>query len=194
MQKESNRRGATAAWPAEFPPPLPAQSRAALAIQTLNHWTNLPQALAAMRRVARKRVVVFMYDPTDAPPFWLFERYLPQFWPADLPHIRHTLDTELGPIRGIRVPIPSDCTDGFLTAFWARPEAHLDSSVRRNMSSFRLTDAGEIEPALTRLSKDLASGEWDRLYGELRHLPEMFLGHHVLAAELNSDTRADAAE
>ena len=32
----------------------------------------------------------------------------------------------LGPVRVIKVPIPHDCTDGFLCAYWRRPGYFLD--------------------------------------------------------------------
>lgn len=37
---------------------------AALAVQTIHHWRDLARGLSELRRVARKRVVIFMYDPT----------------------------------------------------------------------------------------------------------------------------------
>ncbi len=34
------------------------------------------------------------------------------------------------------VPIPWDCADGFFEAYWRRPEAYLDESVRRGISGW----------------------------------------------------------
>lgn len=36
------------------------------------------------------------------------------------------------------VPIPSDCEDGFLGAFWRRPHSYLDSTVQAGIPAFML--------------------------------------------------------
>ena len=40
----------------------------------------------------------------------------------------------LGGIRVEPVPVPADCRDGFFAAYWARPEAYLDPTVRAGIS------------------------------------------------------------
>ena len=78
------------------------------------------------------------------------------------------------------VPIPADCSDGFLYAFWQRPEAYLDPDVRRAMSSFhRLKDTAS---GLNRLARDLDSGAWEERYGHLRKLSELDLGYRLVVA------------
>ena len=42
------------------------------------------------------------------------------------------------------MPIPHDCRDGFLMAYWRRPEAYLDPAVRANISVFALLPAAEV--------------------------------------------------
>jgi hypothetical protein len=54
------------------------------------------------------------------------------------------------------VPIPHDCTDGFLAAYWRRPDAYLDRTVRSNISAFALLGREEIDAGVARLSADLA--------------------------------------
>jgi SAM-dependent methyltransferase len=50
---------------------------AAMAVNTLHHWSDLRAGLRELRRVARKRVVVFLRDPQRGTPFWLTRDYLP---------------------------------------------------------------------------------------------------------------------
>jgi hypothetical protein len=58
------------------------------------------------------------------------------------------------------MPIPHDCRDGFLGAFWRRPEAYLDPAVRAGISSFAQAAPGQVEPGPARLAEDLRSGGW----------------------------------
>src|SRR5690606_1229045 len=81
----------------------------------------------------------------------------------------------LGDVMVSPVPIPHDCLDGFLYAFWRRPEAYLDPAVRTGSSSFRLL-AG-LDGGLRRLADDLASGAWDSRHGDLRELEEYDAGY-----------------
>jgi SAM-dependent methyltransferase len=168
--------------------PLPDKSYdAALAINTIHHWDDVPRALAELRRVVRQRIVVFMSDRRQDEEFWLVERYFPQFWAeADqLSEIRAMLERDLGPLREVSVALPADCTDGLLSGYWARPEAYLDATVRANISPFTRLSEQEVAAGVERLSADLASGEWDRRYGHLRKLRELHLGHRILVAELS---------
>ena len=68
------------------------------------------------------------------------------------------------------VPVPHDCVDGFLAAYWRRPEAYLDPTVRAGMSGFALLDETVVARGVARLQSDLDSGEWDRRFGYLRRL------------------------
>lgn len=171
--------------PAEALPLASKSVDAALAVQTLHHWNDLAAGLAELRRVARKRVVIFMYDPTDAPPFWLFEEYLPSLKPVELVEVRAAVANEFPNLTTTPVPIPVDCLDGFLTAFWARPGAYLDPAIRRNISAFALGDPETLSQGLAALRDDLNDGSWERRHGELRARSEMFLGHRVLRADLS---------
>lgn len=167
--------------------PLPDQSYdAALAINTIHHWQDIQRALAELQRVVRLRIVVFM-NAWQGEELWLIERYLPQFRTnaERLTEIRSLLEHDLGPLQEVRVALPADCTDGLLSAFWARPEAYLDPTVRANISPFARLGEKEVGAGIERLAIDLASGEWDRRYGHLRELPELHLGHRILVAELS---------
>lgn len=89
----------------------------------------------------------------------------------------------LGGARIETVPIPYDCTDGFLHAYWRRPEAYLDPEVRANISVFAALDAAEVEDGMARLAADLASGAWHERHGELVERRELDLGYRLLVGE-----------
>jgi SAM-dependent methyltransferase len=160
---------------------------AALAIQTVNHWRSLAAGLAEMRRVARRRAVVFMRDPRAGTPLWLTERYLPVLdETALLGGLRAGIERAFQTVRSVVVPLPADCTDGFLSAFWARPEAYLDPTVRANMSPFALAGEERVARGIQRLARDLEDGTWDREHGHLRAQAELDVGHRILVAELDA--------
>jgi len=74
-----------------------------------------------------------------------------------------------------RVPIPHDCSDGFLEAYWRRPEIYFDPGARNAISSFaRMAD---VEPGLTQLKTDLEAGTWMRRNRHLLNLSEVDLGY-----------------
>ena len=78
------------------------------------------------------------------------------------------------------VPIPHDCTDGFLCAYWRRPRAYLDPKVRQAISSFHAI--GDVSGALARLEADLDSGAWTSRYGNLLGRREMDFGYRLVVA------------
>ena len=49
----------------------------------------------------------------------------------------------------LSLPIPHDCSDGVLGAYWRRPEAYLDPGVRAAISTF--SKLGDVSGALERL-------------------------------------------
>lgn len=156
---------------------------AALAVNTVQHWTDLRAGLRELRRVARSRIVIFLRDPRGAP-FWLVD-YLPALDPLRrMSVIVATIEHELRPATALPVPLPRDCFDGLFSAYWGRPEMYLDSEIRRNISNFALAAEDDLAEGLARLEADLESGAWDRRYGHLRSLPELDLGHRLLITEL----------
>jgi SAM-dependent methyltransferase len=50
---------------------------AAMAVLTLHHWSDWRAGCAELRRVARRRVVVFSWDPTYRGRMWLSAEYFP---------------------------------------------------------------------------------------------------------------------
>jgi SAM-dependent methyltransferase len=157
---------------------------AALAVNTAQHWTDLRAGLRELRRVARQRIVIFMRDGSRGEPFWL-ERYLPALDRSEkTAQIAAAIEDEYETVREVPVPLPRDCADGLFSAFWARPELYLESTVRGNISHFALAVDESVETGLARLAADLQSGAWDARYGELRSLPELDLGHGLFISEL----------
>ena len=156
---------------------------AALAVLTVHHWPDRGRGLSELRRVARERVVILTWDPEARYPFWLVDDYFPEI-PAIDRRIFPTLEelrrafarAETRPL-----PIPHDCIDGFLGAYWRRPEAYLDAGVRGAISTF--TKLADVEPGLARLRADLADGTWERRHGELRRRDAVDLGYRLVIAE-----------
>lgn len=167
--------------------PIPdAAFDAVLAVNTVQHWADVRAGLREARRVARKRVVIFLRDAQAGTPFWLTGDYLPRLDASRRMTPIIAAIRELLPSAEARpVALPRDCADGLFTAFWARPEVYLDSHARRNISNFALARDEDVTSGLARLSADLASGAWDRRHADLRSLPELDLGHRILVAELS---------
>ena len=159
---------------------------AALAILTVHHWSDVEDGFREMARVARKRVVVLTWVP-DCAAFWLTEDYFPEIaehdrtvFPGDAA-LRTLLERTIGRVRMSPVPIPHDCIDGFLCAYWRRPEAYLCPERRSAISSFARIDAG---PGLARLGADLSSGRWLEKNGALTELDALDLGYRLVCCDL----------
>jgi len=155
---------------------------AALALLTVHHWPDRARGLADLVRVARERVVILTWDPQARYAFWLVDEYFPEI-PAIDRRIFPTLDEfrrALGPIQTRPLPIPHDCVDGFLGAYWRRPQAYLDAGVRGAISTF--TKLADVESGLARLRADLADGTWERRHGHLRARDAVDLGYRLVVA------------
>jgi SAM-dependent methyltransferase len=81
-----------------------------------------------------------------------------------------------------RVLVPWDCVDGFFEAYWRRPEAYLDESVRRGVSVWASVGPEVEERAVRSLREDLASGRWAERNRELLDLEAAELGLRLLIA------------
>jgi SAM-dependent methyltransferase len=156
---------------------------AAMAVLSDHHWRDRTQGLREMRRVARRRAVVFQHDPRVGAEFWLVRDYLPTFARRLEGKRLDELMRPLGDIDVREVPIPHDCRDGFLGAFWRRPHAYLDPAVRAGISVFALLPEDEVEAAVSRLRADLESGEWERRNAAILDREELDLGFRVIVAE-----------
>jgi len=144
---------------------------AAMACLTVHHWQPPEAGLAEMRRVARGPVVVLTFD-LDRMPAWQLD-HLGEM--LDLDRRRFPTPGRVAAALGGRtrvevIPTPADCADGFVEAFWRRPEALLDPGVRSAQSVWPLLPPGAEERIVARLAADLASGAWDAEHGHLRRL------------------------
>jgi SAM-dependent methyltransferase len=168
--------------------PLAASSvDAAMACLTLHHWTDWRIGVQELRRVARKRVVIFTYDHSYAKRFWLFRDYLPElarFDYARFPAIDEQRVATGDEVRVDPVPIPHDCEDGFLAAYWRRPRAYLDERVRSGMSIFHLPGADGLLDGLQLLADDLRTGRWEERNQDILEREELDLGYRLLICEL----------
>jgi SAM-dependent methyltransferase len=158
---------------------------AATAILTVHHWADPAKGLRELRRVARGTVVVLTFDPRESEAFWLVRDYLPEIAVADrkrLPSIPSAVEALGGEASVERVPIPHDCRDGFLGAYWRRPERYLEPAARPGISSFGDLDPALLERALERLRNDVDSGAWRRRYGGLLSREELDIGYRLVVA------------
>lgn len=155
---------------------------AVLAVLTVHHWADQAAGLAECARIARDRVVIFTWDPT-ADGFWLVRDYFPEIVAHDrmvFPPL-DSIAAALGEIEVRPVPIPADCQDGFLGAYWRRPTAYLDPGVRSSISSFARVKG--VESGLGRLGADLRSGAWETRNSALLSCSELDLGYRLVVAK-----------
>ena len=168
--------------------PIPSSSvDAAMACLTLHQWADWRIGVQELRRVARKRVVIFTYDPIYADRFWLLSDYLPE--------LGHLHSRRFPPIEQQRVAtgdevhvetvaIPHDCANGLLAAHWRRPWAYLDKQVRAGIPTFQLPGAVRLLDGLEQLTEDLETGRWQQRNRELLPLEQLDLGYRLLVTEL----------
>lgn len=157
---------------------------AAMAVLTVHHWNDQDAGLRELSRVARDRIVLLTWDPSHEG-FWLMRDYFPQFLEADrqrLPPVERLLNF-LADAQVITVPIPHDCADGFLGAYWRRPRAYLNPEVRSGISSF--ATCRDLSP-LQRLEEHLDTGEWQRRYGELLEAEALDIGYRLVVGRPSS--------
>lgn len=154
---------------------------AAMAVLTVHHWSDPEAGLREMRRVSSGRLVILTFDPAS-PYFWLAD-YIPEIIELDQPimPVLDIFDRIWGKTKVTSVPVPGDCKDGFLGAYWQRPHAYLDPEVRSAISTFAKLE--NIAGALTRLEQDLASGAWKRRYGHLMELESLDVGYRLVVAD-----------
>ena len=153
---------------------------ASMAILTIHHWPNKEAGLREMRRVTQGRIILLTFDPSIRP--WLTD-YVPELATLDEAQMPEISDYEqwLGAVHAAPVLVPHDCSDGFLYAYWRRPEAYLDPRIRSGSSSFWAIS--DTEAGLQRLRQDLETGEWERRYAQLLNQDEYDAGYRIMVAE-----------
>jgi SAM-dependent methyltransferase len=155
-----------------------------MAILTIHHWSDIKQGLKEAVRVTKKRLILLTWIGF-VEEFWLVD-YLPEINEIDEPMFPsiEQLSSWLGPVRTISVPIPHDCIDGFLCAYWRRPQAYLNEDVRSAISTF--SRGTGFAGGLQALAKDLNSGVWYQRYGSLLSREEMDFGYRIVVYDKKS--------
>ena len=160
---------------------------AAIALLTVHHWSDVDAGIAEMIRVARRRVVILTWDDTVFRQFWLLREYLPAAAETDarlaVPITK--LVSLLGTVSIQTVPVPHDCVDGFGGAYWRRPQAYLDETVRAGISMFALTPKPLLAKGLERLRVELSNGAWARRHADLLDVPQLDLGYRLLVSDFD---------
>jgi SAM-dependent methyltransferase len=158
---------------------------AALAVLTLHHWPDWRAGVSEMARVGRERVVILTFD-ADAESFWLVRDYFPAIRELDrrwMPPVAEVAGA-LGGGDIVPVPVPWDCIDGFLGAYWRRPRAYLDAGARGAISAFGLIDG--VADGIARLRRDLEDGTWGRRNADLQGREALDIGYRLVVAVRDS--------
>src|ERR1700688_2039741 len=143
---------------------------ASMATLTVHQWPEVEVGLREMLRVTRGPVVVLTFDGDALDRFWLND-YVPELIEAErrrYPALNAISEALGGGAMISSVSVASDCLDRFTEAFFARPEAFLDTAVRRSQSAWGFVENGVEARFVAQLRHDLDSGAWDERYGALR--------------------------
>ncbi len=152
-----------------------------MGILTIHHWTDIALGLDEMARVTRDKIILLTWIGYDRN-FWLPD-YIPEIKGVDealFPSIEDLVHM-LGEITVETVLIPHDCTDGFMCAYWRRPELYLDPLARKAISTFARID--DIQVGLDKLEHDLKSGAWHANYRYLLDIDHLDLGYRLVVCD-----------
>lgn len=155
----------------------------AMATVTLHHWTDWAAGVREMLRVAERAVIVH-FDPTLHSEFWLVRDYLPELTDVwfGVPSVNEVA-AAMGPGATAQdLLVPWDCIDGFLPAYWRRPEAYLDAVVQQSMSGLQLLDPRVLTSGLRRLASDVNDGTWRRDHAALLQADALDVGWRLLSS------------
>ncbi len=156
---------------------------ASMAVLTLHHWSDKAQGLRELCRVAPRRVIL-CFDVAYEHAFWLVREYFPEI--ADLDYgpslspsqVADMIDADRIEVIGV----PGDCIDGFLGAYWKRPECYLDASVRACISGIARLEAEVVALGLQRLRRDIETGQWGEEHADLVALNSLDLGYRLVVS------------
>ena len=157
---------------------------ATLTVFSIHHWPDQRAGLDELRRVAPRNVLL-TFDPAFHDRFWLVRDYLPEMvdLPGSVPLAPDEVCDHLGGGVVEPVPVHADCVDGFFWAYWRRPEAYLDPSVRAGISGTAQLPADLVEARMQRLAADLASGAWHQRNADLLTLDQVDAGYRLVIAD-----------
>ena len=157
----------------------------AMTVLSMHHWQDRARAFQEINRVATEKFVAITWDP-QAEPFWLTRDYFPEIYEMDkgiFPDLKE-LNQYFDEVTMRPLQIPSDCQDGFLTAFWKRPEAYLSSKVRQAMSPF--SKIKNLSKGLQKLEDDLASGAWASKNHAILGASYLDVGYRIISARVRN--------
>jgi SAM-dependent methyltransferase len=157
---------------------------AAMAILTVHHWQSVEAGLRELMRVVRDRIVIVTMDIDVIAQLWIVRDYLPELLvqhAARFPTIDRLCEL-LPNMKSEVLPVARECQDGFMAAFWARPEAYLDPTTRVATSPWHDLPDVVVDRALGQLREDLDSGSWRRRYSDLLVCAELDVGLRLLTA------------
>ncbi len=178
IEQRLNSKAKIVQGQAEYLPFRDASFDASMAILTIHHWANKARGLAEIRRVTRGPVVILTFDP-DFQAAWL-NAYFPELIALDnkiMPKIdEYKQAFECVTVHTVRVP--HDCVDGFMHAYWRRPEAYLDPIILAAMSPFQMI--AQKEEGLRKLKEDLESGAWHEKYQQVVELDDYDAGYRLI--------------
>ena len=156
---------------------------AVLAVNTVHHWDDWSAGLAELCRVAPKRVVLAI-DFEQHARFWLLSEYLPEVRAHTLacrPGAEAIADA-IGATEVRVLDVPRAMRDGVMGAYWCRPEAYLDPTVRANCSGLALADPAAVARGVAALEADLARGVWHERHADLELRESIDLGYRLVVA------------
>ena len=167
---------------AEHLPLADGQFDVAMALVTLHHWLDWAAGLREMQRVA-DRVVILHFDPALHDEFWPVQDYLPELMElsAKIPSVQQVAAALGDDVKVRTLLVPWDCADGFLPAFWRRPQAYQDPAVQQSMSGLQLLGPHVLTRGLTQLRVDLEDGTWQRKNNNLLELNALDAGWRLIS-------------
>lgn len=160
-----------------------------MAILTLHHWSDVFLGLREMIRVTKDKIVLLTWIGYKNN-FWLVD-YIPEILEIDenlFPTLEEIQEI-FGNISVETIEIPHDCTDGFMCAYWRRPEMYLDPNVRKAISTFSRISV--IQEGLNELHDDIKSGAWNKKYRYLFDKKSLDLGYRLIVKNLNENQNND---
>ena len=153
-----------------------------MTVLSMHHWQNRARAFAEINRVTKERFVAISWNP-EASPFWLTRDYFPGIHAHDVdifPGLAE-LHAHFDELQVQALPIPENCEDGFLAAFWKRPEAYLSEEIRQSISSFAALP--QLQQGLAALRTDLDSGRWASRNADVLAGSTLDAGYWLITAE-----------
>tara|TARA_R110001592_G_scaffold176111_1_gene415562 strand:- start:4631 stop:5383 length:753 start_codon:yes stop_codon:yes gene_type:complete len=158
-----------------------------MAVLTIHHWQDFEKGISEIKRVTRNKAVILTWSP-EHPVFWLSD-YFPEIDRIDaqlFPSMSKLTDLLEGNTEVEIIEVPQDCSDGFMCAYWRRPEMYLNAAARQAISTFsRLSD---VDRGLEQLQNDLASGMWVHKNAALLSKNTLDCGYRLVVVNIASKT------